>query len=281
MPRIRPAAVAGSFYPAEAEALRDLVQECLVCDPLGPQGRKSVSPSLLGGLVPHAGYVYSGPCAAHFYSTLDPDTRCVVLLGVDHRAHGSKAALSPADYWETPLGKVKVDSDLGKWLEDQIDFVAADEQPHREEHSIEVQLPFLQSVLGEFTFLPLLLSYLSLDECARLGQAVADAHENATACGKKTVIIASSDLSHYLSPKETQRLDRLALEPVLALDPPKLLKVVYEEHISMCGVFPTTAFLFAAKALGASRASLLKHCHSGDAVPMKEVVGYASVAVER
>jgi AmmeMemoRadiSam system protein B len=100
------------------------------------------------------------------------------------------------------------------------------------------------------------------------------------ASGKKPVIVASSDLSHYLSPGETERLDRLALEPILALDASGLMKTVEEENISMCGVVPTTVSLFAAKALQAKRARLLKHCHSGEARPMKEVVGYASVAIE-
>jgi hypothetical protein len=113
-----------------------------------------------------------------------------------------------------------------------------------------------------------------------LGQAVAQLYEKQMALGKKTIVIASSDLSHYLSPEETERLDRLVLGPVLALDPAALLEAVRREHISMCGVIPTAVFLEAGKTLGAKRARLLKHCHSGDVSPMKEVVGYASVAVE-
>jgi hypothetical protein len=231
-------------------------------------------------MVPHAGYSYSGPCAAHFYSRLERDTRCVILLGVNHRGSGAKAALSPADYWETPLGKVKVDRELREILKARLDFLVEDERPHLEEHSIEVQLPFLQSVLGEFTFLPISLSYISEEECALLGQAIARLYESKTASKKKTVLIASSDLSHYLSPEETERLDRQALDQVLHLSPVGLLNIVKKEDISMCGVFPTAVFLFAAKALGANYARLLKHCHSGDVVPMSEVVGYASVAVE-
>jgi MEMO1 family protein len=280
MTRIRPAAVQGLFYPADAEKLRDLIQECFNSSALGPRGMKSLCPSLFGGMVPHAGYAYSGPCAAHFYSNLAPDIQRVILLGVNHRGRGARAALSPVDYWETPLGRIAIDQESGSWLSSQIGFIEYDEQPHLQEHSIEVQLPFLQNLLGDFTLLPLCLSYLSEEECAQLGEAVARLYEALKASAKKTVILASSDLSHYLSPEETERLDRLALEPILALDPSGLLKTVAEENISMCGVFPTSVFLFAAKALGAERARLLKHCHSGDAVPMKEVVGYASVAVE-
>ena len=280
MQRVRPPAVAGSFYPAEAGELKKLLEECFFASPLGPQGKKSISPSFLGGMVPHAGYIYSGPCAAHFYSALGKDIGRVVLLGVNHRGAGAKAALSPADYWETPLGKVEIDRELNELLQSQIAFLEKDERPHLHEHSIEVQLPFLQTVLGEFTFLPISLSHLSEEECRELGQAIARLCETENGSGGKRVLIASSDLSHYLSPKETERLDRMALEHVLALDPSSLLKTVEEEDISMCGVIPTAVFLFAARELGARRARLLKHCHSGDVVPMREVVGYASVAVE-
>ena len=280
MQRVRPPAVAGSFYPVNTEELKGILQECFVTSPLGPKGGGVPFASLLGGMVPHAGYLYSGPCAAHFYSGLEKDIGRVILLGVNHRAVGAKAALSPADSWETPLGKVAVDRELTELLRAQVDFLENDERPHLKEHSIEVQLPFLQSVLGEFSFLPLSLSYLSEKECRELGRALARIFATENGAGKKTVLIASSDLSHYLSPKETERLDRMALEHVLALDPSSLLKTVEEEDISMCGVIPTAVFLFAAKELGARRARLLKHCHSGNAIPMREVVGYASVAVE-
>ena len=280
MKRVRPPAVAGSFYPAEAGELKKLLEECFFASPLGPQGKKSISPSFLGGMVPHAGYIYSGPCAAHFYSGLQREIGSVILLGVDHRGMGAKAALSPADCWETPLGRVQVDRELAGLLESEVGFLKRDELPHRHEHSIEVQLPFLQTVLGDFTFLPISLSHLSEEECRELGQAIARLCETENGSGGKRVLIASSDLSHYLSPKETERLDRMALEHVLALDPSSLLKTVEEEDISMCGVIPTAVFLFAAKELGARQARLLKHCHSGDVVPMREVVGYASVAVE-
>lgn len=272
--------MAGSFYPAGAEELRRTLERCFVESPLGPRGAKVSCPSLLGGMVPHAGYLYSGPCAAHFYAALERDIRCVILLGVNHRGIGARAALSPADFWRTPLGEVALDQEIGELLKGQLSFLETDERPHLQEHSIEVQLPFLQSALGEFTFLPVSLSYLSEGECRELGQAVARICEAENSAGRKTILIASSDLSHYLSPKETERIDRMALEHVLDLDPPGLLKTVEEEGISMCGMIPTAAFLFAAKNLGARQARLLKHCHSGDVVPMREVVGYASVTVE-
>ena len=280
MAQVRSSAVAGSFYPAEPEELKKLLHDCFVSNPLGPRGVKSPTASLLGGMVPHAGYIYSGPCAAHLYSAFEDDIQCVIFLGVNHRGRGSRAALSPAESWQTPLGSVSVDRALGEQLKREVDFLADDAGPHREEHSIEVQLPFLQSVLGDFGLLPISLSHLTLEDCSRLGQAIARSYNANRALNKKTLLLASSDLNHYLSPEETERLDRMALEKVLALDPAGLLETVEKNDISMCGVFPTVVLLFAANALGARQSRLLKHCHSGDAAPMQEVVGYASVAVE-
>jgi AmmeMemoRadiSam system protein B len=228
-------------------------------------------------MVPHAGYIYSGPCAAHLYARLDPSVQRVILLGINHRGRGHRAALSPAESWDTPLGCIKVDTEINAFLEAQVKFLRFDEAAHRGEHSIEVQLPFLQRVLDEFVILPLSLADLTLEECAQLGQVVADIY---TRRPDSTVILASSDLSHYLSAEETMQLDCLALEKVLALNAAELLRIVAEEGITMCGALPTAVFLFAANTLGAKQARLLKHYHSGDAVPMREVVGYASVMVE-
>jgi AmmeMemoRadiSam system protein B len=277
---IRRAAVAGSFYPADAEALKNLIENCFQSHPLGPLGAGSFSSSLFGGVVPHAGLVYSGACAAHFYSVLPRDVESVILLGVNHRGSGFDAALSAADFWETPLGKVGIERELNRTLAALAGFIAEDETANRSEHSIEVQLPFLQTVLKIFSFVPVSLAHISDPECARLGHAIAQLYQEQTARGRRTVVIASSDLSHYLSPEETERLDGLALEQVLALDPAALLETVRRERISMCGAIPTAVLLEAARTLGAKRARLLKHCHSGDVAPMPEVVGYASVAVE-
>jgi AmmeMemoRadiSam system protein B len=138
---------------------------------------------------------------------------------------------------------------------------------HAEEHSIEVQLPFLQRTLGQFTFAPISLAHISPDECAELGDAIADCCRD----GVKTVVIASSDLSHYLSPNQTNALDQLAVDQVLAMNPQGLLRITAEKNITMCGVIPAAVMLFAGKALGVKHATLLKHCHSGDVTPMREV----------
>lgn len=280
MARVRPAAVAGSFYPAEPAELRRLLEVCFSSSPLGPLEIGRPSARLLGGMVPHAGYVYSGSCAARFYSKLDPDVDRVIILGVNHRGGGAGAALSKADFWETPLGRVPIDLELGSELGTRLDFLESDERAHAREHSIEVQLPFMQTRLKKFTLFPIALSGLTPEECSGLGGEIARAYEALRAEGKRSVVIASSDLSHYFSPPETERLDRLALERILALDPFGLIETVEREGISMCGVLPAATLLFCAQALGAGSARLLKHCHSGDAAPMDKVVGYASVSVE-
>jgi MEMO1 family protein len=280
MASIRPAAVAGSFYPSAAQELSALLDDCFQTSPLGPQGIGKLRPALVAGMVPHAGPVYSGPCAAHFYSCLKPSIQTVILLGVNHSAKGHRAALSPWRSWQTPLGEVAIDQPLSGFLQARVKFLEPDDTAHADEHSIEIQLPFLQRVLGEFTLVPISLSHLSVDECADLGAAIAAAHQAVAKPDANTIIIASSDLSHYLSPSKTAELDGLALNQVLRLDPNGLLQVVEDNGISMCGVLPAAVMLFTANELGVRRASLLKHCHSGDVSSMRKVVGYASVALE-
>ena len=273
---IRPAAVAGTFYPATANELNTLLDDCFNRSPLGPRGVSKPSTDLIAGMVPHAGPIYSGPCAAHLYAHLDPTIRRVILIGVNHAARGHRAALSPWESWHTPLGDISVDKELNEYLEARVAFLKREADAHGEEHSIEVQLPFLQRTLGQFTFAPISLAHISPDECAELGDAIASYVQRV----EKTLILASSDLSHYLSPKETDELDRLAIEQVIAMNPTGLLNVTEEKNITMCGVIPTAVMLFAAKKLNLKRATLLMHCHSGDVTPMRKVVGYASVAME-
>jgi AmmeMemoRadiSam system protein B len=276
---IRSAAVAGTFYPAGVEELSALLDDCFNSSPLGPAGAFEPDAAMIAGVVPHAGPIYSGPCAAHLYSRLDPSVKRIILLGVNHRGHGHKAALSPWAAWQSPLGNVTVDDQLSDFLQARLKFLQRDADAHTGEHSIEIQLPFLQRVLRQFAFVPISLSYLSVDECAELGGALAEACQSRPVNGK-TIILASSDLNHYLSPRKTEELDRLAIDQVLSLNPEGLLRVVEEENITMCGVLPTAVMLFAANAMGARRARLLKHCHSGDVTPMRKVVGYASIAID-
>jgi AmmeMemoRadiSam system protein B len=280
MASVRPAAVAGSFYPSAATELRTVLQDCFENSSLGPHGAAEKSRSIVAGLVPHAGAIYSGPCAAHFFTRLQPALQRIIILGVNHRSRGHRAALSPWSHWQTPLGEITVNQHLNELIRSRAHFVADDANAHAGEHSIEIELPFLQYSLSQFEFVPISLSRLSIDECAELGAAIAAACETDKTENRKTVVLASSDLSHYLSPKRTEELDRLALEPILALDPEGLLNIVAEQEISMCGVIPTAVMLFAVNAMAAGRTQLLQHCHSGDVVPMRKVVGYAAVSIE-
>ncbi len=280
MERIRLPAVAGSFYPSDATELAAVLDDCFVSSPLGPRRQPSAAPSLIAGMVPHAGYVYSGPCAAHLYARLPDTVERLIIIGVNHWAKGHRAALSPAEAWETPLGSVEVNHEINAVLEQRLPFLKRDELAHAQEHSIEVQLPFLQRILRRFTFVPISLSDVSREECSALGSAVADVCQSDSGPQNKTLILASTDLSHYLSPKKTNQLDEIALAPVLHRDPSRLLAIVEQENISMCGVRPAAVMLYAANQLGATRVRLLKHCHSGDVTPMRNVVGYASVMFE-
>ncbi|MGH7796194.1 MAG: AmmeMemoRadiSam system protein B [Candidatus Binatia bacterium] len=272
--------MAGSFYPAAAAELSALLDDCLENSALGPKGKNEPNPAIVAGLLPHAGLLYSGPCAAHLFAQLQPSVRHVIVLGVNHRARGYRASLSPWRSWRTPFGDVTVDESRSDFLEGRVEFLRRDAAAHAEEHSIEIQLPFLQRTLGKFTLTPIVLADLSIDECAELGAAIAAAYRAETEANNRIIILASSDLSHYLSPKRTDELDRLALDQVLSLSPEGLLRVVEEQGITMCGVLPTVVMLFAACELGLRRAHLLKHCHSGDVTPMRKVVGYASLALE-
>ncbi len=281
MERIRPAAVAGSFYPSDAAELTGVLDNCFLASPLGPSGRPAPALALVAGMVPHAGYLYSAPCAAHLYARIPETVERVIIVGVNHWANGHRAALSAADAWQTPLGTVPVDQETNAILEQRVHFLKKDELAHAQEHSIEVQLPFLQRVLRQFTFVPISLSDVSKEECSELGHAIAEICKSSAAPQNKTLVLASTDLSHYLSPRKTNALDQIALEPVLNRNPAGLLTVVEQKNISMCGVRPTAVMLHAANDLGVTDARLLKHCHSGDVTPMRRVVGYASVVLER
>jgi AmmeMemoRadiSam system protein B len=280
MQRIRPPAVAGSFYPSDAGELRLILEECFASSRLGPGGSASPGSAFLAGMVPHAGYVYSGACAAHLYAQLAHDVNRIILIGVNHWSRGNRAALSPSDAWQTPLGCVPVDQQFNTILEQRVRFLKNDELAHAQEHSIEVQLPFLQRVLGEFVFVPISLGDVSSDECAELGGVLAQILATPTVSPSKSVILASSDLSHYLSPRRTDQIDRIVLERVLNREPAALLNQVEQENITMCGVRPAAVMLYAANQLGLKKARLLKHYHSGDVTPMRSVVGYATVVLE-
>ena len=265
----RPPAVAGSFYEASPDALRAQVQACFAANP-----QPATKERFIGAVVPHAGLMYSGHVAAAFYALAELPKRFIILCP-NHTGIGHFAAINRDGEWRTPLGSVKVDTPLADALLAKTRLLGDDWKAHAREHSLEVQLPFLQQLVGAFTFVPICLAAPRYAFCEEIGNAIADV------IGSDTIpIIASSDLNHYENQEVTLRKDQQAIDQVLAVDPESLWRVVDEEDISMCGFIPTTTMLIAAKKLGATRARLIKHATSGDINhDYSAVVGYAAILI--
>jgi hypothetical protein len=202
----------------------------------------------------------------------------VVIMGPNHTGYGSGVSIMTGGKWRTPLGEVQVDKRLGEEIRQKSEIIDVDELAHAHEHSLEVQLPFLQHLFGdEFKIVPICMMLQDLATSKEVGDAVGEA-----SAGKDVVIIASTDFTHYESQRSAAVKDRMAIDRILALDPEGLIKTVEEEAITMCGYGPVSAMLQAAKKLGAKKAELLKYATSGDtAGPMPQVVGYGSIAISR
>lgn len=265
---IRRSAVAGSFYAGTRERLRLQVEDLLPKEVTREQA--------IGVVAPHAGYIYSGRVAAAVYSRVEfPDT--FVILGPNHTGLGAGAAIMTYGQWETPLGAVRIDAELGKAILAHSSVLEEDHLGHLREHSIEVQLPFLQYFERPFSFVPICLFSHEYAACQEVGQAVARAVQEA---GKRVLLVASTDMSHYISREEATAKDRKAIDAILALDPERLHRVVRQEGISMCGFHPTTAMLVAAKALGVTKADLVMYTDSGEVTKdVNEVVAYAGLVI--
>ena len=279
---IRYPAVAGSFYDNDPKRLRAVLEECFV-HPLGPGRQPAVAEAgprrLLGLVCPHAGFVYSGPAAAWSYAALAEDGRpqTIVLLGTNHRLSGAPVALSAVTHWETPLGRLPVDRELARVLHDSDELFQIDDLAHEYEHSIEVQLPWLQLLYGEISICPISLGQLRVKTVDTLAENLAQA-----LAGRDAVIIASSDFSHHVPQDFAAQQDRAVLEKICAIEPEEMLKVVDERRVTMCGAAPVAAMLATSLLLGASQARQLTYYSSGDiSGNRQEVVGYSAVVVEK
>lgn len=264
-------AVAGMFYETTPERLRAQVDLCL-------DANAAVEPKekFIGAVVPHAGLMYSGHVAAAFYSFAELPKKFIILCP-NHTGAGHYAAINREGVWRMPFGDVSIDTPIADALMAKTKLLAEDSRAHAREHSLEVQLPFLQRLVGEFTFVPICLGAHRFDFCEEIGNAIA---EVVRASSEPIGILASSDLNHYENEEETQRKDMLAITAVLHRDPRELWRVVDEFDVSMCGFLPTTTMLVAANALGASHARLLKHATSGFiSGDYDRVVGYASILI--
>ncbi|MBS7639520.1 MAG: MEMO1 family protein [Candidatus Bathyarchaeia archaeon] len=279
--KVRYARYAGSFYAGSRESLRRQIEECFT-HRFGPGGLPKVSedgPRRIIGLVcPHAGYMYSGPVAANAYYRLALDGRVdiFVILGPNHQGIGSGVAIMDRGVWRTPLGDVEIDPETAREILRHSTIIDVDDSAHLYEHSIEVQIPFLQYVYGQtFKFVPICFLMQDLETSRDVGQALAEALR-----GKNAVIIASTDLTHYEPHKRASEKDREAIDAILKLDEELFYSVIESRNVTACGYGPVAALIAAAKKLGANRAELLSYKTSGDITgDLSAVVGYAAIAL--
>lgn len=261
-------AVAGRFYPSNPVALEREVASYFDA---------GVTPVRAFGVVsPHAGYVYSGRVAGEVFSRVEIPER-VVVLGPNHRGTGSDAAAMASGKWNMPMGDVAVDGELSKKILELSKIVVEDAKAHAMEHSLEVQLPFIQAIRDDFLLTPLALGHLNLGECLSLGEDMAKAIREIK---EDVLIVASSDMTHYESHESAKEKDMDAVEHILKLDPEGLYNTVRGRGITMCGVIPVTVMLKAAMELGAKVAELIDYRTSGDTSgDYSSVVGYAGLVV--
>ena len=273
---LRPALVAGQFYPGSPTALLHAVAGYLRAEETPPSRAQA-----LLTMLPHAGYAYCGEVIGATLSQIALPSR-LILLGPNHTGRGAPLSVWPDGAWRTPLGDVPVDTEMASAL---IDTPAAgyvaDKAAHMGEHSLEVLLPFLQVLIPDLRVTPVCVACRP-QELEAAGAALAQAVRRQTGSATSIGFIVSSDMNHYADQETTLRLDNAALDAFLTLDPVLLFNTVAEQRISMCGVLPATLALFAAQALGADRAVLTRHATSADVSgDAARVVGYAGAYVTR
>jgi AmmeMemoRadiSam system protein B len=268
---LRMPAVAGRFYPGRPESLlRELEKHA------GDPAKTERVDRAVGCVVPHAGYMYSGHVAGAVYRRL-PKFGSYLILCPNHTGRGAPLAIMSSGAWRTPLGDAPVDAQLAQALRHACHLVMEDSGAHADEHSLEVQLPFLQYLEKDFRFVPIAIGVGGYASLEALGHSIAQVAQSA---GEPFLIVASSDMNHYEPDSITRVKDHKAIERILALDPQGLYDVIRREDISMCGYGPTVAMLTAARDLGATRAELVKYATSADTSGDRSaVVGYAGIIV--
>jgi len=268
---VRNPAVAGHFYPGDRESLLKEIERL---------SGKAVGSSqdVIGIISPHAGYIYSGGVAAEVFSSIKRKST-YIIMGPNHTGLGSAFSITASDSWKTPLGEVKVNSALADKILENCPELRRDELAHIHEHSIEVQLPFLQRGGSDFGFVPILIAMGNLEIYRKIGEGIARSVKDLK-IEKETVIIASSDMTHYESQESAKKKDLKAIDAVLSLDEKALIERVKEMDISMCGFGPAAIMIAAAKKLGAKKARLVKYQTSGDTSgDYSSVVGYAGIII--
>ena len=267
---LRSPAVAGQFYPgSEASLLKTL--GALVPE-IQPADRKEA----LAVVSPHAGYIYSGGVAGETFARVKvPES--VVILGPNHTGHGAPIALMASGSWDMPMGEVAINKELAAEIARNSPLIEIDEIAHRFEHSLEVQVPFLQYIQKNLSIAPIVVSHVPYETCVAVGQGLAAAIKS---YGKPVLIVASTDMTHYESRQAASAKDSLALARIQELDPEGLYNTVIGKRISMCGIMPATVALIAALALGAKKAELVRYTDSGETSgDTSQVVGYAGLVI--
>ncbi len=267
---LRSPAVAGQFYPGSkvslVKTLNDLIPD------IQPEEKKEA----LAVISPHAGYIYSGGVAGETISRVKVPEN-VIILGPNHTGQGVPVALMDQGGWDMPMGEVPINQELAAEIAKNSPTIQVDEVAHRFEHSLEVQVPFLQYMQKKLSIAPLVVSHVSYETCVLVGNGLAESIKN---YGKPVLIVASTDMTHYESRESASSKDSMALERIEVLDPEGLYNTVVGNRISMCGIMPTTIALVASLSLGAKKAELIRYTDSGETSgDTDKVVGYAGLVI--
>lgn len=280
---LRKPAVAGSFYAGDSKALNTQIEKCFL-HKIGPSEIPLTNPkrksNIIGLVSPHAGYIYSGPVAANgFYKiALDGKPDTIIVLGPNHRGFGKDISIMAEGKWETPLGKLEIDTDIAEKIIKNSKIIRNDEKAHQYEHSIEVQLPFIQYIFGnDIKFVPICMTRQDINTDIEIAQSI-----SSSVVDKNILIIASSDFTHYEPQEYAKTVDKQAINAILNFDPKRLYDMIYQQNLSMCGPGPITVMLIACETLGFKKSELLKYATSGDVSGMyDQVVGYASIIIRK
>jgi AmmeMemoRadiSam system protein B len=265
---LRLPAVAGRFYPSDPAELTGLIRKYTSTNAGQPRLAARAC------LVPHAGYVYSGHVAGVVLARIDLPKK-IIVLGVRHHPRGESAAILSSGAWRTPLGDAPIDEPLAEALRTACPLLREDSVAHSAEHSLEVQLPFLQVLAPGSTFVPVALGTVRFESLVNIGEGIARV---LSAARENVLLLTTSDLNHYEDDATTRIKDRKAIEQLLALEPRGLYDTCRNEEISMCGLGPAVAMLTALNALGAKKPELVKYATSADVSGDRSaVVGYAGL----
>jgi AmmeMemoRadiSam system protein B len=267
---IRKPVVAGQFYPSSPKQLKNQIESFI--------DQKARKTDVIACVLPHAGYIYSGLVVGQTVSRINIKDK-IILIGPNHTGYGRAFSIMTKGIWQTPLGEINIDSNLAKRILNQSKYLEDDNIAHLYEHSLEVELPFLQYFKDNFEIVPILLLNDDIAALKVIGKEIAQAITDLN-LGNSTIILASSDMTHYETQLQAQKKDQEAIQAILELNEDTLFERIQRMNISMCGYAPTITMLVAAKLLGAKNAQLIKYQTSGDTSgDFTSVVGYAGITI--